>query len=113
MELKLVNGDYCPDGLGGMEQVSGLEELIQRVHYRLVARRGSFPLLPNMGSRLHLVMREKPSARQRVAEGYVQEALEEEDVTVDSVVLSPEGDKLLITVFLTWRGETVTVTEEL
>ncbi len=113
MELKLENGDYCPDGLGGMEQLSGGDEVLQRVYYRLTARRGGFPLLPTMGSQLHLVMRQKPSARLSVATRYVQEALEDEDVTVESVELDYEGDKLLLTVNLTWEGESLVATQEL
>ena len=49
MELKLVNGDYLPDGRGGLEQAE--EEILQRALSRLTARRGSFPFLPEFGSR--------------------------------------------------------------
>ena len=41
MELKLVNGDYQPDGRGGLEQAE--EEILQRALSRLTARRGSYP----------------------------------------------------------------------
>ncbi len=111
MELKLENGDYCPDGLGGMVRVSGADEVLQRVHYRLTTRRGSFPFLPNLGSQLHLVMREKPSARQGAAEGYIQEALEDEDVSVTGVTLESQGDRLCITIDLEWQGESLTTTQ--
>lgn len=43
MELKLQNGDYVPDGVGGLRRVWGQEALLQRVFYKLMARRGSFP----------------------------------------------------------------------
>lgn len=113
VELKLENGDYCPDGLGGMLQLSGADEVLQRIYYRLVARRGALPLIPTMGSQLYLVMREKPSARQGAAERYILEALEEEDVSVEQVTLEEAEDKLLITVELLWQGETLVVTQEL
>ena len=40
MELKIRNGDYVALENGGMEMVEGSAELIQRVLYRLTARRG-------------------------------------------------------------------------
>ena len=39
MELKIRNGDYVALENGGMEMVEGSAELIQRVRYRLTARR--------------------------------------------------------------------------
>lgn len=59
----LRNGDYCPDGMGGFRQAWGGEEVLERVLFQLTARRGSFPLLPQVGSRLYLLGREKPAAR--------------------------------------------------
>ena len=53
MELELKNGDYVPDGIGGVHRVSGREALAQRVLFRLTARRGSFPFWPELGSRLY------------------------------------------------------------
>ncbi len=112
MELKLEQGDYCPDGLGGMTRLSDRDGMLQRVHFRLVGRRGAFPLMPTMGSQLYRVMREKPSARQGAAERYIREALEEETgVTVESVWLAYEGACCNVTVELSYEGETVAVTE--
>ena len=34
MELELKNGDYVPDGIGGVHRVSGREALAQRVLFR-------------------------------------------------------------------------------
>ena len=50
MEIKLVQGDYVPDGLGGVQRCKGSDALLQRVLYRLTAHRGQFPLLPRLGS---------------------------------------------------------------
>ena len=57
MTALLRNGDYCPDGMGGFRQAWGGEEVLERVLFQLTARRGSFPLLPQVGSRLYLLGR--------------------------------------------------------
>ena len=51
MELMLRDGDYVRASGGGLKTVTGTEELLQRVLFQLSARRGSFPLLPEVGSR--------------------------------------------------------------
>ena len=40
MELKLVNGDYVPDGAGGLTTLTGSEEVLARALYRLTAPPG-------------------------------------------------------------------------
>ena len=77
-----------PDGVGGLQRVSGKEELLQRVLFRLTARRGGFALLPTLGSDLHLLGREKPGNRRSAAKKFVAEALDgEAGVTVEDVSL--------------------------
>ena len=100
MEWKLSQGDYVPDGAGGLTALSGGEEVLARVLYRLTARRGALPFLPRLGSRLYQLGREKPSERQALAAQYVAEAL--------SVELVQEGEAGLLTVHLDWRGEALT-----
>ncbi len=110
MELLLKNKDYVPDGAGGFASVAGAEEVLQRVLWRLTARRGAFPFLPELGSKLYLVMREKPCARESLAQQYVAEALAEEtDLTVTAVALTQDGDTAALTVALEWQGETLSV----
>lgn len=92
MELKLVDGDYQADGAGALVRLSGREALLARVLFRLSARRGGFAPLPEMGSRLHLLWREKPSLREGAARQYVAEALEDEPVQVTAVTLTPQAD---------------------
>ena len=75
MELRLEQGDYVPNGAGGFQRLEGAEALLQRVLFRLTARRGQFPFLPELGSRLYQLGREKPSAREALALQYVTEAL--------------------------------------
>ena len=98
MELKLVNGDYQPDGRGGLEQAE--EEILQRALSRLTARRGSFPFLPEFGSRLCLLGAVAPLARETAAERYVTEALAPE-TAVESVWLREEE----LVVYLRCMGE--------
>lgn len=78
MELKLENGKYLAKTRGGLESVRGNEELIQRVEMKLRARRGSYALMPEFGSRLHTLASHKPSERQSAAEQFVAEALSDE-----------------------------------
>ncbi len=113
MELKIRDGDYVPDGIGGLERVSGDEELAQRVRYRLCARRGAFPFLPELGSALHLLQREKPGARLNAARKYVAEALEQErGLRVTDVALRQEGGTLYVHVSLAGGERSMTVTVE-
>ena len=106
MERKLMGGDYVPDGRGGLETLSREEALLQRVLFRLQARRGSFPFLPELGSRLYLLPREKPGDRQALARQYAAEALREEDVEVTEVTVADGTDgRLRVLVALMWNGE--------
>lgn len=112
--MKLVNGDYVPDGRGGLSALSGAEEVLARVLYRLTARRGGLPFLPSLGSRLHLVLRARPSERQALAAQYAAEALEEErELRVTEVVLTEQGERAELTVHLAWQGEALSVNVEL
>ena len=109
MEWKLTDGDYVPDGAGSLTALRGGEEVLARVLYRLTARRGALPFLPNLGSRLYQLGREKPSARRALATQYVAEALREEaDLNVRSVELTQTGEDVLLTARLDWRGEELT-----
>ncbi len=93
MELKLKNGDYVTDGVGGLQRVEGREELLQRVLFRLTAHRGAFPFREELGSRLWQLGRLPAAQRQSAAAQYVAEALaEERELSVESVELTPRED---------------------
>ena len=110
MEPILSRGDYLPDHLGGIRTCDGNEALLQRVLFRLVARRGQFPLLPSLGSRLYLLGQEAPSHRRNAARLYVAEALEEEPVTLRSVDLSAgEDSHMALSVLLDAAGDTLSL----
>ena len=113
MELMLRNGDYVSDGAGALRRAQGREALLQRVLFRLTARRGMFPFLPDLGSDLWRLGRSAPAARQAAAEQYVAQALAAEDVTVDAVTLTDLGDgHMAVRAEMTWDGETLSVTLE-
>ena len=101
MELKLEQGDYVPDGA--------------RVLFRLTARRGQFPFLPELGSRLYQLGREKPSAREALALQYVTEALaQEKDLAVLRTALTQEGaGAAVLQVELEWRGAPLAIQVDL
>lgn len=113
MELYLRDGDYLPDGKGGFRRVQGGEELLQRVLWKLTARRGSFPFLPGLGSRLYRLGRVKESERESLARQYVAEALADETDLSVTAVETAAGERLEVTVRLDWRGESLDVTLDL
>ena len=111
MELKLKNGDYVPDGVGGLHRVRGQEELLQRIVFKLTARRGMFPFWEDLGSRLWQLGRLSASQRRSAAAQYVAEALaDERNISLESVELSePEGGVAQLRVALRYAGELMEV----
>lgn len=108
MALMWKDGDYVSDGAGGLRAVSGAEELLDRVLWKLTVRRGSFPLLPELGSDLHLLGRAGKKEQAALAEQYVTRALADEEVTVTHVTFVREGEKAHLTVGLEWQGQALT-----
>lgn len=110
MEARIHDGDYIPDGLGGVVRCQGTDALLERVLFRLTARRGGLPPLPRLGSRLHLLAREPAVQRLSAARQYVAEALAEEPVAVTDVTLSPEGrDRIRMKISLDYEGTELAV----
>ena len=111
MEIKLIQGDYVADGLGGIVRFSGADALLARVLFRLTARRGQFPLLPQMGSQLYLLGRETAANRSSAARKFVAEALAPENVSVTDVLLSSAGQgRIQLEVLLDYQGSDLSVT---
>lgn len=111
MELELRNGDYAADGVGGLRRVRGREALLQRVLFRLTARRGAFPFWETLGSRLWALGTLPAPERPAAARQYVAEALEDEPVTVADVTLEQNRDgTAAVTARLAYEGETLLVT---
>lgn len=114
MSLLLKNRDYVADGNGGVTVVRDGDELLVEVLFRLTARRESFPFLPELGSRMHLLRRARPSERESLVLQYAAEALEELDgVTVTGVKVRQEGEALWVDVELLWQGVLLAVTAQL
>lgn len=111
MELAFRNGDYVSDGAAQLCRVQGQEELLQRVLFRLTARRGMFPFMEDLGSQLWKLGQLPPSARLAAARQYVAEALENEDgLTVESVSLEQTEEGAAVTARLAYGGESLSVT---
>ncbi len=105
MELMMQNGDYVSDGRGGVKRSEGGEEILQRVLFQLSARRGAFPLLPQVGSELWRLPRAKEQQRAALAAQYVSQALVgERDLEIDECVLEEREGTPWLTVRLTWQG---------
>lgn len=111
MELKIRDGDYCSDGIGGEKRAVGTEALLERALFRLSVRRGSFPFLPELGSELYRLGQEKPKAREAAAKQYAAAALAEESaLTVERVELTERGDGVTaLRVLLSADGESASV----
>jgi phage gp46-like protein len=113
MELLLKNKDYVPDGAGGVVGLTGAEELLARVLFQLTARRGSFPFLPSLGSRLYLLRGAKPGQWESLARQYVTEALSSEpSLTVTDLTVYSQGDRLWIELELSYEGQTLTLSAD-
>ena len=111
-ELELRDGDYVADGAGGLRQVTGDAALLQRVLFRLTARRGTFPFWERLGSRLWQLGQVSPAGRQAAARQYVAEALAEEPVQVEAVTLEERDGRGFLTVELLAEGRTLSAAVE-
>lgn len=111
MELVLRSGDYVPDGVGGLRRAGGREALLQRVLFRLTARRGMFPFWEELGSRLWQLGQLPANQRQAAAKQYVAEALaDERGLVVEDVELTAVSGGAALTVELSYEGDTLSVT---
>ena len=113
MELILKNGDYVLREGGGFARAVGEEELLQRVLFKLTARRGAFPLLPMLGSRLYLLPRYKASQWETIARQFAVEALADEpDLSVTGVTVTRTEDRIRLDVELKYLGGSFEATVE-
>ena len=82
----------CLTGPVACRRTEGREALLEQVLFRLTARRGTFPFLPELGSRLWQLGQLPAARRQSAAEQYVAEALAAEPgLTVEQVILTESG----------------------
>lgn len=111
--LILREGDYVPDGRGGFTAFHGADEVLERILWKLTVKRGSFPFLPELGSRLHLLNKVPVKERETMAAQYVHEALADEEVTIREAKLIREGERSLLKLKLDRQGEELTATMEM
>ena len=110
VELMVRDGDYLSDGAGGFLRAEGNDELLQRVLWKLSIPRGSFPLLPGLGSGLYRLGRARPSERAALARQFVAQALADESgLNVTGVELGADGS---LRVSLERQGEALELTVE-
>ncbi len=97
MEIALEGGRYKAAKLGGLETLTGTQELMQRILMKLTARRGGFALWPSYGSRLYtLAGAVKPKDRLTAARQFVSEALADEaGVEISGLAVTEGGDGTL------------------
>ena len=114
MSLLLQDRDYADDGNGGVAVIQDGDELLGEALFRLTVRRDSFPFLPDLGSRMHLLRRVKPSERESLALQYAVEALEDlAEVTVTGASVRQEDGEFWVSVELLWQGTRLAVTAQL
>lgn len=101
MENILIEQDYVSDGRGGIRQADGIEMLLCRALFRLSCRRGSFPFLPDLGSRLWLLKGKDADQIAALAAAYCAEALAPMSLTVRGVtLLECQGERIRLDVRL-------------
>lgn len=109
MALLMKDGDYAVRD-GGLAATEAGESMINEVLFRLVARRGSFPFLPELGSGLYRLREEKPGDWPTLARQYAAQALEGlEGLSVTGAEVRQEGDRLWVAVELSWNGAPLNV----
>lgn len=104
MRMRMENRDYVPDHIGGFEGLSREEQVLHQALFLLSARRGGFAPLPEVGSRLYLLYREKPSAWESSAAAYAQEALSPIGIRVKKAAVQREDDGLRVTITAEYQG---------
>lgn len=93
MVNQLEHGDYVVRG-SGVVRLRGTGALAANCLFRLQCRRGSFPFLPELGSRLWQLGKERPGNREACARQYCIEALQDTGVEVTEVSVR-ELDRVL------------------
>ena len=107
MEAILQNRDYVAQRDGGILCAEGNQALLCQALFRLCCRRGSFPFLPELGSRLWQL---RSCTREKLiplATAYASEALEPMGLRVQGVrLLSQDGERLRLDVQLSLSDQT-------
>ena len=106
MEAVLIDRDYVPDGRGGIALAENEEALLCRALFCLCCRRGSFPFLPELGSRLWQLKGRSREQITSLAAAYAAEAVEPLGLIVQGVTLLHDGaDTLRLDIQLQRAGQ--------
>ena len=95
MVNKLVNGDYVARG-SGIDRAQGVYAAFANAMFCLQCRRGSFPFLPKLGSRLWQLGQERQRDWEVCARQYCIEALQGTGVEVQNVRVFQQGQALCV-----------------
>lgn len=106
MVNKLTDGDYTVRGTG-IVRLRGSAACFENALFRLRCRRGSFPFLPELGSRLWQLGAVRPADRQAAARQYCAQALQGTGVRADNVTVSEEGQALAVSLELCLGSDSV------
>ncbi len=90
--VRLEKGDYALDGA----PLRGREAAFADALFRLQCRRGSFPFLPALGSRLWRLGLERRTDRTALARQFCAEALEGTGVLARDVTVRESGGALTV-----------------
>lgn len=108
MVNKLVGGDYVPQG-GGIARVQGAQSAFANAVFCLQCRRGSFPFLPELGSRLWQLGRVRQGDWEACARQYCMEALQGTGVELQGVRVFSQGQALCVEATLRLEETTLRV----
>ena len=107
MDTAISNGDFICDSKGLPFELTGYDELLQRVLIRLTVKKGSFIYDTSLGSRLYTLKATDGNIKER-ALSLVREALINiSEVVVEDVLttLTNDGENLELTVILSVNNE--------
>ncbi|MFR1179007.1 MAG: histidine kinase [Acutalibacteraceae bacterium] len=107
MDTAISNGDFICDSKGIPVELTGYDELLQRVLIRLTVKKGSFIYDTSLGSRLYTLKSTDGNLKER-ALSLVGEALVDiSEVIVDDVFTTwtNDGENLELTVVLSINNE--------
>ena len=99
MDTLLIAGDFATGLLGRPVSIQGIKELVQQCMIHLSVPRGSFALDKSLGSRLHTLPKASGAVLDRLAQEYMDEALEDipQVQTLDvSCKYDPKEDRITI-----------------
>ena len=95
MAVKLEKGDYALRG-SACVPLHGQDAVFADALFRLQCRRGSFPFLPKLGSRLWRLGLERRTDRPALARQFCAEALEGTAVQAGGITVREQGRALVV-----------------